>query len=308
MKNIIYSIYIEIPKKERDYQPPYPGETESKNETSAKRFADHHDWLQSKQESYAKSIGAEYRMFERDDQYLKFERVYKEKYPYVTTWNIVNFYKIHLMYELSKEYDQVLYLDIDVVPITELNFFEVWDLDKGIAIFQNDPKVDASLKSIRENSRWRETTDASAHSIRSPAAKYWNAFALLEHEGWDPINFVFNTGIVGCTKKHLDKLDYFGKWDDMMETMNELVEDGEHSMYPLWIQEMFGWDNETVWSVKAKINEATIQWLDTKWHWFMDDECWIPEGTCFVHLINKKFDWMRKYCEENNIHSVSSAD
>ena len=64
--------------------------------------------------------------------------MYKDKlqkdYPYLTTYNIVNFYKIHLLYKLAQEYDEVLYLDFDVVPMKSDNFFERWDLSKGIAI------------------------------------------------------------------------------------------------------------------------------------------------------------------------------
>ncbi len=307
MNNIIYSIYIEIPKEELDWQPPYPGETESKNEKANRVFKENHAWLTAMHASYANKIGAEYRQYNRDEKYLEFEKWYKENHPDVTVWNIVNFYKIHLMYELSKEFDEVLYLDIDVVPITNKSFFESHDLDAGIAIFQNDPKVNVSIKSIKDQSKWRNQVDESAHSVRSPAAKYWNTIALLLNEGEDIQNFVYNTGIVGCNKKHLEELAYFEDHSYWLETMSELRFEKD-SMYPLWIQEIFGWDNETLWSTKNKINKVPNVWLQPDWHHFMDNQCHIPKGTNFVHIINKEFKWVRNWCEKNNIHPVSSAD
>lgn len=307
MKRIIYSIFIQIPNDDLDWQPPYQGETESKNEKANRVFLENHSWLTAMQESYAHKIGAEYRQYIRDDQYLEFEKVYKEKYPDVTVWNIVNFYKIHLMYELAKEFDEVLYLDIDVVPISNENFFDEHDLTRGIAIFQNDPGVNTSLSNIKSNTRWREGKEESHLSNRSPAAKYWNSFALLLNEGEDPKNYVFNTGIVGCTKKYLDQLDYFSEHDYWIETMSELRYE-ENSMYPMWIQEIFGWDNETLWSVKAKINGNSFVWLQPPWHHFMDRDCFIPQDTKFIHVINKEFEWVRNWCDKNNIHPISSAE
>ena len=53
-------------------------------------------------------------MFEYDADWIVYSEKLKEKL-YLTAYNIVNFYKIHLLYELSKNYDEILYLDFDVV-------------------------------------------------------------------------------------------------------------------------------------------------------------------------------------------------
>lgn len=305
MKRIIYSIYIDIPSDELDYQPPYHGETEDKNQKAKRVFRENYEWLTHMQKSWSNSIGIEYRQYTRDDKYLEFESFYKEKYPFVTTWNIVNFYKLHLMYELSKEgFDEILYLDIDVVPVSKLNFFEEWNLDHGIAILTNDPKIDRSLKTIEDNARWRNKNNKSGHSIRSPAAKYWNCYALLEEEGYEPHNSVYNTGIVGISSKYLKQLDYFG--DDFDYILNKMLDlkNDEFSMYPLWIQEIFGWDNETIWGFKTVQNEVPVQLLNEQWHHFMDKWNYIPDNTSLVHVINKNFNYVREWCEKNNIQHI----
>ena len=88
-------------------------------------------------------------MFEYDLRYQKFELEIKRHYPFITTYNIVNFYKLKLLYELSKTYDEILYLDFDVVCLTKDNFFDNWDLDKGIAVFDNTYKVN-TIETVTE--------------------------------------------------------------------------------------------------------------------------------------------------------------
>ena len=72
-------------------------------------------------------------------------------------------------------------------------------------------------------------------------------------------------------------------------------------MWPTSIRNMFGYDNETIWSFKAEINSVEKQWLDRSWHNFMDTIDTIPSHAKFVHVINKHFDFVRGWCEKNNI-------
>jgi len=302
MNQAIYSLYIDIASEELDWQPPFPGEKESKNEKAKRNFADHKDWLVMRQKEYAEANGIDYFLFENDDKWKQYKKEYQTKYPFLTTYNIVNFYKIHLMYELSKTYEEILYLDLDVTPLTTESFFDAWDLDRGIAIFKNFSYVDPSEQATKklEDKFVRFGINSS---VRSPAAKWWNSLAMTVELGGS-VNKnkhpVFNTGIVGINRKHLEKLAYFEEFDDMLELMCELKED-EYSMYPSYVQDMFGWDNETLWAVKANINDVEIQWLNSKWHYFMDRQKFIPKDTKLVHAISKEFQFVREYCEKNNV-------
>ena len=62
------------------------------------------------------------------------------------------------------------------------------------------------------------------------------------------------------------------------------------------IVDFFGYDNETLFSVKLKENNVPVQWLDNNWHYFFDTQGFIPDKVKFVHTINKDFKvvW-RKY-------------
>ena len=98
-------------------------------------------------------------------------------------YNIINFYKIHLLYQL--EYEEILYLDMDVIPVTKLNFFDEWDLSKGIAIMSGTAE---SQKSIDTDTRELLYLKYRTNSVRSPIAKYWNTRAMLTERGFDSLN------------------------------------------------------------------------------------------------------------------------
>ena len=65
-------------------------------------------------------------MVEDTINYNHFYNRFRKDHPEITTYNIVNFYKLDLLYTFSQMYDEVLYLDFDVVPMTNENFFKVW--------------------------------------------------------------------------------------------------------------------------------------------------------------------------------------
>lgn len=308
MQRVVYSLYIDIPKEEIDIFDKNllkEGDTPI-NINTKNKFKIHYGDLCASKEYYAKQIGADFKMFEYGPDYIVYANQLKEKYPYLTTYNIINFYKIHLMYELGKYYDEILYLDFDVVPIQNINFFEHWDLTKGIAVLNNNDRT-LPIESVTDTSQ----------TIRSPSSKYFNAQAMLFEKNMSTENDVINTGIVGINKDHLNKLDYFKQFEDNLTLMKHLKiqireeviiddETGETNIkkhndkyvtniFPDKVRQYFGWDNETLFSVKLKENKVPVQWLDDKWHYFLYNQGFIPKETILCHAINKDFDlvWRR---------------
>ena len=62
-----------------------------------KKFNDNYDWLLKKQMAYADTIGVEYKHFTYDDDYIEFSKQFG---PEISEYNIINFYKLHLLYTL----------------------------------------------------------------------------------------------------------------------------------------------------------------------------------------------------------------
>lgn len=280
MRRIIFSLYIDIPDHNL-----------VSHHESKKKFQDNYEWLLSKQQEYADKLGIEYRHYKFDDDYILFSEMFVLDYPEISEYNIVNFYKIHLLYKLAEEYDEILYLDFDVIPVTNLNFFEEWDFSKGIAIMTGTAEAQKEINEF--------DTLKYNHHVRSPMAKYWNTKCMLQERELPTDNIdVFNTGIVGASKEHLKSLDYFGDFKDTIEFMKELTQD---DFYPDRIRNMFGFDNETIWGFKTLSNDIPYQKLENGWHHFMDKWSYIPSDVKLVHCVSKDFDYVRNWCEKNNL-------
>ena len=142
--------------------------------------------------------------------------------------------------------------------------------------------------------------DEVKYGIRSPSAKYYNAQAMLIDKGRDPNNDVINTGIIGASKKQILKLDFFGDFKDTLNLMTKL-RNSKPDLYPQNIIDMFRYDNETIFAYKIKMNNVSIQWLDRRWHYFFDEQWFIPKETKIVHAVCKKFDVVWRYDEKFNL-------
>ena len=300
MKRIVFSIYIDIPESLLDAQPPHHGETEDKNVKAKREFANHYEWLLERQKEYANNIGADYNHYVYDQKYIDLQKWYNTNYPYITEYNIVNFYKIHLMYELAEEYDEILYLDLDVLPVTSDNIFDCHDINKGVLIKKNSHHKRIDIDYIKKCEELFLDFNINS-SIRSPWAKWWNSRALCMNYNKSTKDIpVYNTGIVGINKYWLDKIDYFNDFTETLEEMKELKEE-DNSMWPKFVQAMFGWDNETIWGFKCHMNSVPSVWLDGYWHMFLDKNTIVPKESKLIHIVNKEFKAIREWYEENNI-------
>jgi len=280
MSKVIYSLYVDIPAQEHYGKSKIKYDTLDKANVTVNAFKKHYRKLVYSKRHYANTIGADFIMFEYDNKYKTFEQNLLKDFPEFTGYEVINFYKIHLMYELAKKYDEILYLDFDAVPLTNESFFEAWDLSKGICVYNNNNHIKKDL--------------TVSQSIRSPSAKYFNCQAMLIETGHKPNNDVINTGIIGARKEDLYKLNFFSDFKETIDLMTKLRSD-DSGLYPQNIIDMFRYDNETIFSYKKEINQVNIQWLDDQWHYFLDNQKFIPENTKIVHCICKDFDlvWRR---------------
>ena len=113
MSRVIYSFYVDIQNPVSHFE-------------NKDKFNNNLNWLLDKQKKYAELCEADYLHFVYDDKYIEFSKQFG---PEVSEYNIINFYKMHLLYQLN--YDEILYLDIDVIPVTKYNFFGFVDYYYG---------------------------------------------------------------------------------------------------------------------------------------------------------------------------------
>jgi len=171
MSRAIYSLYIDIPKDELDFFDKdilKEGKTPT-NINTKNKFKEHYHHIIENKQRYADVIGAEFYLDEYNDKFRDYVTYFKTHYPFITMYNIVNFYKLELMDHYLHHHEEVLYLDFDAMPVTNSDFFRYWNLSKGIAIANNNNKIRQTHQPL----------DMIKGTIRSPSAKYFNAMAML---------------------------------------------------------------------------------------------------------------------------------
>tara|TARA_B100000131_G_scaffold323082_2_gene379699 strand:+ start:3050 stop:4636 length:1587 start_codon:yes stop_codon:yes gene_type:complete len=277
---IVFSLYINIAPNKLDKDGSYANDNLQKSERTKLEFKKYNKKLIDNKKEYAKVCGADWKLFGNDKQYKEFAK----RFPNISEYNIINFYKIYLLDELSKKYDYVLYLDFDVVANRKIDFFEYNDVEKYI--YCQTQSIEHELN-IDSNNYKRD--------YRAPISKYWNCHALLaEHDIDYELKAAFNTGIVGASKSTMRKLKYFDDIKDTIQLMTKLKND-QDSFYPPKIREQFGYDNETVFGYKIRLNNVKFEDLNFDWHYRIDhDNRLIPhrfkeDKPVLVHIIDKKF-------------------
>jgi len=293
---VIFSIYIDFDEKDFEVNMDL-----NKNIRNKNKFKTYYSFLKNKQIEYAKTNNVDYILYENNNRWKSYKTQFETNYPYVSKYNIVNFYKIQLMYDLCEKYDEILYLDFDVVPLTSDNIFNNIDLTKGIACKINHEGTPGSYFSKNHQEAYFLKTGSMHFSERSPFAKYWNCKAMLIENDLNGDNDVYNTGIILANKCHLQKLKYFKDFDKTLKYMNNIKND-KHSMWPNYIQKTFGYDNETLFSYKMKSNNINLINLNDEWHFtFSRTKHHIPKKTKMVHIINKNFKYVEEYVKKNNL-------
>ena len=279
--NIIFSIFIDIPEDKLDNPGWYENGAQVKTDKSLNTknaLYNNRVELKKRQKEYADSISAEYILFEYTKEYEKFCELFN---PAISQYDIINFYKHLLMYELSYKYDNVCYFDFDVVPNTTESIFDTFDMNKFAVAHSN------------ELAEWGKNVLSSSYNtcIRNPSSKYWNTYAMLLEEDHDPDNDVFNTGIMAASSEVIQEFDYFKDFDRIIELMTKLKYDKD-SLYPHNIQRIFSYDNETVFSYLVQTQQTEIDWLPKDWHYIVDQPTkeMIDTRAKLYHVINKQFE------------------
>ena len=284
MSRIIYSIFIDIPEKDLDntgwYDQQGVKQDTDKSKVTKDYFLKYYDKLKERQIEYARALDVNYVLHEYDDDYKQYVSYFQKNYPQISVYDIINFYKQELMKRYAYKYDEVCYLDFDVIPNTNESIFDrVKHNEFGCADSNREAEWGKNVEI-----KWYNTC------IRNPSSKYWNCHAMLNDIGLEPDTDVFNTGIMVASSKMIKKLDYFGEFEEVLDLMSKVKFD-KASMYPHNIQRIFNYDNETVFAFKRVVNNVKINYLDDDWHHKVQDEKWyvFNENAKMYHVINKRF-------------------
>ena len=286
MSKLIFDIHIDIPTAKLDTDlGPYGWDTMDRSARTKLEYNSHHDKLVQNKKDYAKHIDADYLHFGRDHRYLTYLAMMQSKHPHLSEYLIINFYKHQLMRDLAEEYDQILYVDFDVVFQTQEDYFEAWDFQDGMHVWAMDYSEEAMA--------W----DCSRKlHLRSMINKHFIAEAMLMEEYEVLETPVINTGIIGASWDWIKKLDFPEYLDDMIRLIDHIKYDPD-SMYPESIQSTFDWNNEPLFTYLIQKRQVPLIHTNGTWNACVSEshDFTTPEHVAQVkiaHMINKRFDWI----------------
>lgn len=261
MKRIIFTVYDDLKTQEHN--------NVDLDISAQIQVAEYMDRLVNNKKEYAKSCGVDFKFFHNT---MGDKNLGKTDIAFTNS----NLYKHQLMAKLADEYDQVMYVDMDVVFNTTENVFDKIDLSKGIAVKDQDLEVHS--KSYSEALKL-------SFGMRNPTLKYFITKDLLG--GKD--NHVINTGIIIGNSSDIKKLQYIKRLPPIVKRIAKLKDESIKDGKLNWIRHFFYPNNESIFSYILEKHKIPYQILDDTWHDIRDDQIVDRPYGKIIHFINKQF-------------------
>lgn len=262
MKRIVFSQYY-------DKVDPFRN---SSNDHKSLQFKKYYSRIYQAQKNYASKCNADYVLHTPEINY----------YP------DLQFQKIYQMEQYADQYDQILYLDFDVVPTESAsNIFNVYNQDK---IYMHPLKRDLVPREI-ELMREYGGFDNQSVFCKTAAKK-----AMLLLEDINGNNLLYNTGVTLAGKETIKRLEYSKHKPVLDQLLDEAKDD---CIYPEEITKNFFYNNEVYISfLVEKLNIDHVD-LPLSWNYILDGyQKQVSNVAHLVHHVNKEF-WrqLSKYGE-----------
>jgi len=231
------------------------------------------------------------------DQLVKCKQVYanKCKADFVLIDTSLNnfvdiqFEKIRLLEEFARSYDEVLYLDFDVIPnYSARSIFDSVDTSKLSMHPLNRPLNGIYLRGALL-SDWLDS--------QSMYVKTCSKRSMLLLEGINGNNLTYNTGVVLGNSEIIKQVNFIEQLDDMHELLEEACED---NLYPPEISRHFVPNNEVYISYLIEKNNIPHHDLSMNWNFILDDvKEYATASAELIHAVNKNFDMFKMLLDYN---------
>jgi len=247
VKRIIFSIYRENIDKHT-----------STSSYKCNQFKKYKEQIIANHKAYAKLCGADYKLFTDVE----------------SNYDVIQFQKISMIKKLAQEYDEVLYLDFDVITNTRLSFFEHFDLNK-ICAYNIDTTIPDEVRGYRiKDDNWHPM-DMYLKSCCK------NAMLLLDDI--DNSDLVINTGVIGVNKRSAKFID-FTKCYDVYHRAKE------DNLYPIEINSKWKPNNEVYLTYMIERYNLPYTNIGLQWNFILDDSHRETSSAAyFYHVVNKDF-------------------
>ena len=212
-------------------------------EWRAQQWLKYKDILIEKHKKYAEICGSEYRHYKID---------HKDEINFIT----LNFMKIYIAEDLAQKYDKVLYLDLDVIPRTKINFFEYHDFSKFLC-----------------------------HRTSAPDWKIYRKRLMLKSEGISSNHNIINTGVFGMTKEICDLIKFREREKQINADYPEWLISDENNIMNREISA----NNEIYLSYIIEKYGVPTSDISQAWNFIVDKNYPKSDACHFLHMSHKEF-------------------
>ena len=282
MKKVIFSMYLDLPNDTLIEDAPLEGDTISKKIKGANNFRIHKNRLIAAHKEYAKKINCDYVLYDSMDDYINFEKTILNLIPDGLPWDrfdLMNFFKLSLLNQLAETYDEIVYIDLDLIPNTEESIFDILDLQNNKFVSFNYDKF------IGENETWKTLKEKykDQNIYTHPVIKREGTNRILNLPDNKDIYYTF---IIGITKEQTQKLN-INMMNDLPFLFGELKKLHEEDSW-------FAVDNETYLIYKILKENIKIHHVpyESNIHfvWSKKDITQTIKDFKFIHVVSKDFN------------------
>lgn len=297
-KKLIFSVYIDIDKKNLEPNDSYWNDTIPKSHRTKLELTKFKQRLVQCKQQYAEQCGADFVLFEQDQLYDSFLKTYSHQYEF----DAINFYKLFLLEHTSKSYDAVLYLDLDVVPNTDLSFFDHFDMNSinAFAVDSSKEKIWRKpwLESIQNNTMTFDQVVQTFLGRQNMYVKNQCKNAMLAQNFVAGSEYLINTAITGGSSEIIQQCKIFEQWDQHMQTFNDCKQE---KFFGKQLTELFFPNNEAFFSYIIENRNIPFNNITQDWHYMIMPNKNHHLGPAFfdyvnikkskmLHVIDKKFE------------------
>tara|TARA_E500000318_G_scaffold37802_2_gene36387 strand:+ start:51 stop:875 length:825 start_codon:yes stop_codon:yes gene_type:complete len=243
--------------------------------------------------SNSAKIGGAGNMFEKYfDRLVQQHKIFAEKMgadyiietPEVIAFDKLTMWKLFKWEEYVEEYDEVLYIDLDVIPNNKnikSNIFDQYDFSKIVAACNNtDDTTLFNYHELRDFKRLYQTLDKYHWSVKTRMFHHMLLSQLIQPKFFRMIN----TGVWGGSKVIKDKLKFSERFEECKQVLDEIKDMDNRYFY----------NNEVFVSYILEKYDLADQFdlLPDHWHrFFLNDSNYNSVNTAYlIHVMNKDFE------------------
>lgn len=246
------------------------------------------DFLTLLHKKYANLCGADYKVVRPGKDFDLFCEWLKDCNLFDDEYQAIQHYKHKLMKDFSADYDKILYLDLDVMTVSNISIFDKFHWNNSAFVHGFEDDLISNIISLERHGLLSYIPNPRSISVKKALmiemCKKANKPRMI-------FNHVYNTGIMLMPKDIIRQIDYVSNLVECHKLIN-IIKNDKNNFYADFIVDKFSSNNESIFSYLIYINDIKIDDIGEKWHFRFNHRNQheeVPKDVEFIHVINKKF-------------------